>query len=300
MKNRTKIIIAILALSSGLGFAQQESLITQYWDHLNFFNPAATGVGGSKATFTMREQWSQIAESPVTQMVSFGTQSGNRVGLGFSIMGDKTFVESQTMVGVDFSYHLPMSEDLNLYLGLKASGNFYNINTSGLETYDVMSDPAINSINNFMPNVGMGAYLTYKSWYASLSAPKLLDTKRAKEKDGVVSAATDKTHFYAVVGYDLPLNSIGGLISNENMRLTPSVLLRYVAGAPASADMNAMLHLSQAIGFGATYRTSGAQAAIVQLTLKNLKLGYVYETSTTNGIADAGQTNEISLQYRFN
>ena len=43
-----------------------------------------------------------------------------------------------------------------------------------------------------------------------------------------------------------------------------------------------------------------AYTAIVQLTLKNLKLGYVYETSTTNGIADAGQTNEISLQYRFN
>ncbi len=300
MHNRTKIIITILVLTSGLGFAQQESLITQYWDHLNFFNPAATGVDGTKATFSMREQWSQIEESPQTQMVSFGTRSGNRVGLGFSIMGDRTFIESQTMVGVDFSYHLPFTDELNVYLGLKAGGNFYNINTSGLQTYDLMSDPAINSINNFLPNVGMGAYVTFKDWYLSLSAPKLLGTKRAKEKDGVVSSATDRTHFYAAVGYDWYVNSNGSLFGGDDLRVVPSMLLRYVGGAPAVLDINTMVHINKSIGFGGTYRTSGSTAGIVQLNLNNITVGYVYETSTTVGIANAGQTNELLLQYRFN
>ena len=49
----------------------------------------------------------------------------NNVGLGLSVVSDKVFIEQQTFAYVDFSYKLDM-ESTQLYLGLKAGGNFYN------------------------------------------------------------------------------------------------------------------------------------------------------------------------------
>jgi hypothetical protein len=45
-----------------------------------------------------------------------------------------------------------------LYFGIKAGGNSFNINTSGLEFYNVDVDPAFASISSFSPNVGVGAF----------------------------------------------------------------------------------------------------------------------------------------------
>src|SRR5690606_28447645 len=116
---------------------------------------------------------------PETKTVSFGTPLGKNVGIGISVVNDKTFVENQTVFGIDFSYHLKMNDATDLYLGIKAGGNFYDVNTTGLETYNIIEDPALGSISNFNPNIGAGVLLKHDKWYASLSVPKLLSTTRA-------------------------------------------------------------------------------------------------------------------------
>ena len=154
MKNFKKIVFSILILSySGISFAQQESLITIYKDQMNIVNPAFAGVNNeSNLSVGYRKQWIGVNNAPESQMFVFGTSLGKNLGMGLSVTNDKTFIEKQTFVGIDFSYKLKMDEQTDLYLGLKAGGSFYQVNTSGLNTFNGEGDPALISFSSFRPN----------------------------------------------------------------------------------------------------------------------------------------------------
>lgn len=295
MKSSKNLFIALLLISSSALFAQQESIFTFYRYQMNVVNPAYAGVDDKTViSSAIRNQWTGIQDAPETQAVSFGTPVGKNTGLGISMVRDKTFIEKQTFIGVDFSYKLKVTEATNLYLGIKAGGNFYNVNTEGLQTYNVMSDPALNSINNFSPNVGIGALIKYKDFFMSLSVPRMLNTQRAKNEDGFASVATDRPHVYWSSGYDIHLDD------REYLTLKPSFFLRYVNSAPVSMDFNTMLNVNDVVEFGGTYRTDKAYAGLINFKIsKKLILGYAYEMSTRAELARARNTSEFLLNFEF-
>lgn len=291
---RNSIIVALLLVSSTL-LGQQEGVITNYMYHMNFFNPAYVGVDGETlVTTSFRQQWTGVKDAPSAEAVSFGTPLGRNLGIGVSIYNSNTFVESQTFTGIDFSYRLQVSEATELYFGLKAGGNFYSVNTSGLETYNVMADPNISSISNFNPNVGAGVLLKAEKWYASLAIPRMLSTERADNENGLVTAAVARPHLYATAGYNLLLDPA------SNLLLKPSTMVRYVSGAPVSADINSMLSFDEDFEIGAMYRTDSAIAGLVNINIKKrFIVGYAYEVSTRKVLASARNTNEFLLRFLF-
>jgi type IX secretion system PorP/SprF family membrane protein len=293
MKTVKNILAGALLLFGSALFAQQESAFTMYRYHMNIVNPAYAGVDNETLIMgSIRSQWAGIEDAPETQAVSFGTTLGRNLGFGVSMVSDKTFIEKQTMLGVDFSYKLKISETTDLYLGIKAGGNFYDVNTSGLQTYLPQSDPSLSSINHFNPNVGVGALLKKQKYFVSLSVPKILNTERAKKDDAIVSVATDRPHVYLSGGYDFDLN--------QSLVLKPSTLLRYVNGAPISVDFNAMLQIQKNFEIGATYRTDKAFAGLVDFTIsKRMMIGYAYEVSTRVELASARNTNEFFVRFKF-
>jgi type IX secretion system PorP/SprF family membrane protein len=293
MKTVKNILAGALLLFSSALFAQQESVFTIYRYHMNIVNPAYVGVDNETLiTGSIRSQWTGIADAPESQAVSFGTAVGGNLGFGVSMVNDKTFIEKQTMFGIDISYKLKMSETADLYLGVKAGGNFYEVNTSGLQTYSPQSDPALSSIDNFNPNVGVGALLKNEKYFVSLSVPRLLNTERAKEKDAIVSVATDRPHVYLSGGYDFDLS--------QSFVLKPSVMLRYVNGAPVSVDFNSMLQIQKFFEIGATYRTDKAFAGLIDFTIsKRMMIGYAYEVSTRAELVSARDTSEFFVRFKF-
>lgn len=293
MKNLRKILATVLLVISSAVMAQQETAITLYRNHLNLINPAYAGVDGQTyLTSTLRKQWAGIAKAPETQAVSFGTIVGKNLGLGVTMINDQTFIERQNFVSIDFSYKLKFSESTDLYLGIKAGANFYNVNTSGLETYNVSSDPALAFISNFNPNVGVGGVLKSEKWYASLSIPRLLSTERVRNEEGYAMVATDRPHVYLSGGYDYKLNS--------EFTLKPSMLMRYVGGVPISIDLNTILAIGDYFEIGAMYRTDKAYALISTINIsKRFLFGFAYEMSTRPQMASARNTNEILLRFKF-
>lgn len=294
MKLLKKIFIALL-LTSSSAFAQQESIFAFYRHQMNIVNPAYVGVDDKTVLSTgVREQWTGIENAPETQTLAFGTSLGKNTGLGISMVSDKTFIEKQTFIGIDFSYKLKVSEKANLYLGIKGGGNFYNVNTGGLQTYNIMSDPSLNSISSFNPNVGVGGLLKYKDFFMSLSVPRLLNTERATTENGFASASTDRPHFYWSSGYDIHFDD------TNRFTLKPSFFLRYVNDAPISMDFNTMFNFSDIIELGATYRTDNTFAGLVNLKInKRLTLGYANETSSKTQLARAKNTSEFILSFEF-
>lgn len=285
---------SLLLFSSAL-FAQQESIITIYKDQMNIVNPAFAGVDNeTNLSIGFRKQWVGIENAPETKTLVFGTTLGKNLGIGISAVNDKTFIEKQTFVGVDFSYKLKMAPETDLYLGLKAGGNFYEVNTSGLGTFNPVNDPALVSYSSFKPNIGVGALLKKETYYFSLSIPRLLNSVRARNEDAQTFVATNRPHLYFSGGYEYDLETISELV------LKPSFLMRYVNSAPVSIDYNLSMSFLKAFEIGAVYRSNDAIGGIARINIsKNLLFGYAYEASTRSDLSSRMNTHEFLLKYKF-
>ena len=305
-KNIYNIITGALLLFSSALFSQQDGLFTEYRYNMNILNPAYAGVDNETIiASSIRKQWVSVQDAPESQAFTFGTNLKKNVGMGVTFVSDKTFIEKQVSIGIDFSYKVKLNEGVDMYLGLKAGGNVYDVNTNGLETYNFVSDASLVSIHHFNPNIGIGMLLKKGKFFYSLSIPKMLNTERVQAQRGIATVASDRPHIYMSCGYDYDLNAAKTYV------LKPSFLLRHVNGSPISFDINAMLTMHKHVEIGMTYRTDNAQntqgifpmntfAGIANFYLgKNLCVGYVYETAANQRLAAARNTNEFFMRYKF-
>ena len=279
-----------LVLVPLISFSQQESYYTLYRFNMNVINPAYAGALGKNVfAFTSRRQWSSMQDAPSTLAFSYSSERANNVGLGLSVVSDKVFIEQQTFAYADFSYKLDM-ESTQLYLGLKAGGNFYSADPRVLSTYSTSSDPAQQQLSRFNPNVGAGAYLRGELFWASFSIPRLFNVKR--ESDNLAVTAKDRVHSYLGGGADFAIGS--GLL------LKPSVLFRKVKGLPVTTDITTMLSWQSQFDLGVSYRTSSAFAILAVVSLGGFDIGYAYETPTVSSLSQLNlKTHEIVLRINL-
>ena len=272
--------------------AQQDPNYTLYGYSMNLINPAYAGTNESiDFVANIRSQWSNVKGAPETQSFIFGMPVGKNVGLGVSIISDKTFIEEQTAVALDFSYHLKLNEAYDLYFGIKAGLNSYNANTDGLVTYSVASDPSLTRLNGELyPNIGAGVYLKHNDYFLSLSVPKILSPDRLELENGIATVGIDKTHMYLSGGYNLPIS--------ESVILKPSALIRYVEASPLSIDVTAILEFNNYFDIGAAYRIEESISGLLMFKpSKTIQIGYAYETPFENSIRhiDNG-THEVLMR----
>ncbi|MDB2342820.1 type IX secretion system membrane protein PorP/SprF [Flavobacteriaceae bacterium] len=270
-------------------YGQQESYYTLYRYNMNVINPAYAGALGKNVfAFTSRRQWSSMQDAPSTLAFSYSSERENNVGLGLSVVSDKVFIEQQTFAYVDFSYKLDM-ESTQLYLGLKAGGNFYNADPRGLTTYSP-SDPAQQQLSRFNPNVGAGALLKGEFFWASFSIPRIFNIKR--ENDNLAVKAKDRVHSYLGGGADLAVG--GGFI------VKPSVMLRKVKGLPITTDFTGMLSWQNQFDIGISYRSSSAFSLLSVVSVGGFDIGYAYETPTVSSLSQLNlKTHEIILRINL-
>ncbi len=295
MKYLTYIITAITFLTVAYSFGQQDPNYMFYRYNMNVINPAYVGAEGyTQFTSNFRSQWVNVEGAPETQSFSLGFPLGKNVGLGASLVNDQTFVERQTGIYVDFSYRLQLTKTLNLFLGLKAGGETYDVNTDGLVTFGFVQDPLLNNVNSrFNPNFGLGAYLKHERYFVSLSSPKILSNDRIRGEDGVASSSANKLHMYLSGGYDLYLS--------DDVTLKPSVMMRFVSGGDFSMDITAPFLLYDRFEVGVNYRTDNALGGYALVAAADwIDIGYAYENSFESSIADNSRgTHEIFLRFNF-
>ncbi len=289
------LIYVTLMFAGNALFAQQESILTLYREQMNLVNPAYAGVDGqTDMAIGYRKQWVSVNDAPTVKTAMFGSNMGKNLGLGLTVVNNKVHIENETFVGVDFSYKLILNPGADLYLGLKAGGNFYDVNTSGLELYDTQSDVALNSRSTFNPNFGIGALLKTDKAYVSLSVPRLMNTERARLNDGKVAVATDRPHFYLSGGFDYDLENVSMMV------LKPSFMLREVSGAPISVDFNLGASFLDTFEIGIMYRPNTASGATARINIsKDLLFGYAYEINTGKELTSALTTHEFVLKYHL-
>ena len=295
MKSIYRILVLLGVFAITKVNAQQDPNFTMYIFNMNLINPAFAGANGSTDVgVNVRSQWSNVDGAPETQSFIFGTTMSKNIGLGLSVISDKTFIEKQTSIAVDFSYHLKLTESHNLYFGLKTGFNSYNANTEGLVTYGIPQDPNLTNLNGrFNPNFGVGVYLKHENYFLSLSIPKILSPDRLEENEGVATTGSDRKHIYLAGGYDFALS--------KGVMLKPSVLLRYVDASPLSVDLTALLVFNNHFDLGAAYRPNESMSGLVIFKVsKSMQIGYAYEVTQESSVRNMDNgTHEIMMSLKL-
>lgn len=276
--NKLQILLAAMAITATVS-AQQDPNYTFYRYNMNIYNPAFAGSSeAAEFSLGIRSQWAGIEGAPESQSAIFGMPVGKNVGLGASILNDRTFIEQQTWVAIDISYFIQLNDDHRLYFGIKGSANSYDANTDGLITYGVGQDGTLmNYESRFTPNVGAGAYLKHDRYFVSLSAPKLLTPDRLQERDGDAYLGADRMHAYLSGGYSF--------ILGKTLDLKTMGMFRYVDASPVSLELTGILDFGERFEFGASYRIDESISGLFLFNVSNgFNLGYAYETSIQNSI----------------
>lgn len=292
MKTKISTLFTFLAMMALGVHAQQDPNYTFYRYNMNLYNPAYAGSGeGAELTFGLRSQWASVQGAPESQSAIFGMPVGKNVGLGVSILNDRTFIEQQTWLAVDFSYRVQVNGSTDLFLGIKASANSYDANTQGLITYGLGQDAGLMGLESrFTPNVGAGAYLKGLRYFVSLSVPKLLTPERMQERNGSAFFGDDRMHAYLSGGYDLVLG--------KTLDLKTMALVRYEQSSPVSVELTGILDFGQKFELGTSYRYDESISGLFLFNVGNgFKIGYAYETaleSQIDGLDNA--THELFMR----
>jgi type IX secretion system PorP/SprF family membrane protein len=274
-------------------YSQEQNIFTRYRYHMNIINPACVGVDGQTLlTSSLRRQWTGVPNGPESQYLSFGTPISNNLAMGLSVENNSTFIEKQGFIGLDLSYKLQLSKSTDMYFGIKAVADFYEVNFSGLNTYNIVADPSIQSISRFSPNIGIGTLIKGEGWYTTFSVPRVFDLAKVKEKEGVALVYTDLPQMYIGAGMDFDIN--------DDIVLKPSLNWNYIQKSTSILNVTTMLNFNDKFEIGANYSTDDKYAALATIRVSNrLVFGYAYEMSTIAALARSKNTNEILLQFKF-
>lgn len=294
-------LILLIVMAPSLSWGQQDPMFSQYMFNGLAINPAYTGSRDAlSTTFIYRKQWVGLDGAPTTQTLSLHSPTRNRRNaFGFQLVNDKISYLGQTWLTFSYAYRIPLGENSHLHLGLQASIYNYRINWGQAELIDPNDIvPASYGNNLWLPNAGTGVWYYSDKFYAGASLPHLLINSLDSNRPGIsvlagnANSAFLRRHGFITAGYVFDLS--------QDVKFKPSVLLKYVHGAPLEADINAQFYLFDRLGFGGSYRTGDGMVAMVNYYFTpQLHAGYAFDYPFTPLRGYTSGSHEIMIGYDF-
>lgn len=295
-----KKILTLILFTIGISvcaLGQQDPMYSQYVFNGLIINPAYAGTRDVlSASILYRDQWANIPGAPKTGIFSVDAPLPNKnVGLGMTVEFDRIGISSHTAFNGIYSYRIKFANS-SLTFGLQAGVGFANSDyTSVHYSLGTQNDIAFqNNFHDVLPNIGFGAYYFTDRFYAGFSVPQIggyaiQNVLYHKTEDAHLDLAN---HYFINSGYLFDLT--------PDIKLKPSVLLKYVKGAPVEMDLNGIVWFYNLIAAGISYRSVASVDALFQLRLTpQISLGYAYEYATTKLNTYSSGSHEIMLQYFF-
>jgi type IX secretion system PorP/SprF family membrane protein len=293
MKELIKVIsVAMIGAIAMPAFGQQEPHFTQYSDNMLFVNPAYAGSSGVfNLTDIHREQWVGFDGRPVSTTLSAHTPlTRESIGVGLTMVSDKTGPIKQTMFYGDYSYTIKVNRSGGkLSFGIKAGMNVISVATSGLQTTDA-SDPNLiqNARNNINPNFGFGMYYHSPRFFIGGSSPKMIE----RSYDGISASNIERRHFFGIAGGVIPLN--------RDWKLRPTTLVKFTSNSPVSIDASVAGIYKEKLWLGAMYRLNAAFGVFTQFQITpQFKLGIATDFGTQAIRNYNYGTYEVLVSYDF-
>lgn len=278
--------------TAAISHAQQDAQFTQYMYNTINVNPAYAGSRGAMSIFGLhRTQWVGLDGAPVTNALSLNTPlNESNLGLGLSFINDRIGPTVENTISADISYTVQASENYKLSFGVKATGNFFNVDAGKLNSDPTVVDKSLVNYSKFSPNIGAGVYLHSDKSYIGISVPNFIETNRYNDNE--VAIFKERINYYLIAGHVFDLN--------YDIKFKPALLTKVVEGAPLQVDVSANFMLYEKFVIGAAYRWDAAVSALAGFQVTDgLFIGYGYDMDTTNLRNYNSGSHEIFLRYEL-
>lgn len=290
MKTTITTVVLLLLMASKCQ-AQQAPAFTQYYYNPLIVNSAYAGTNdGLNINFVSRDQWIGVAGRPKSRAFTIDSPFRSRkMAVGVSVMTDDIGPSHSTTIAADFAYRIYLTRGTRMAFGLKASHSSYVARLSGLKHTDPSDQNFSNDIRfNGMANFGFSTYVWNERFYGGLSVPRIVQN----DVDGTTDylQGREKRHYYAYGGYVHHVNS--------QFIFKPTLMIRYVWGAPVGVELSPNLLINEKIWVGMNYRLRESLGLTTTFHIsEEFRVGYSYDF-IMNGLAPyTGGSHEFMIGY---
>jgi type IX secretion system PorP/SprF family membrane protein len=292
MKKKKIFSLMILLLEGISSWAQQDPMYNQYLFNSYTINAAESGARNySTASILYRWQWIGMEGAPNTASVGLETIIGKGWGVGFNFIDDRIGPTTNQTINLSGAYHLNLSHELTMSVGLNFVGNMQKLNLANLQNISDPNDPlfSANFSSGFNPNAGGGILLYTERTFVGASLPRFVEYKITNSN---TISLDQLRHVFIYGGHVFDIS--------PQVQLKPSTLIKFVEGAPLQFDVNAVVSLSNIIDVGASYRSGDGMGLLLGMTIwDRFVLNYSYEIPFTKIRYASIQTHEVGIRYKF-
>lgn len=307
--------------------AQQRPQYTQYVFNNFLLNPALSGIENyTDVKAGYRSQWQGLQGAPVTSYLTVNAPLGSgylqgdatemptaggedpssrsylqsyeaapaHSGIGFMIVSDKAGEISQTNIDATYAYHIGLTSNLNLALGVAAGVSRSALNVAGVTTA-TPDDPAIDAGNTgiWSPDLGIGVWAYSALYYVGASVQQLLPQKLYFNSTDAAEQSKSVPQLFFTAGYKLFLS--------DDVTLLPSFLIKEIKPVPLTYDVNLKLSFRDRFWIGGSYRHGDSFGALAGFNISSLiSVGYSYDVTTSELNTVSNGTHEIVLGILLN
>ena len=328
MKRKAFGFLLIIFGLSGAALAQQRPHYTQYILNNYIINPAVAGIENyTDIKLSHRLQWVGLDGAPVTTYLTIHgplrksdvdrenpttvgpsnenprgqaywqsyTKAEPHHGIGFTMINDRTGPLNRFAAYGTYAYHLGISEQTSLSVGLSAGVQNLTLNTSKLDfgAANPVDQAVAGSgyLNRLRPDVNAGVWVYSANYFLGLSAQNVIPSKLRFAEDTVrLTDGKIIPHLFFQAGYRLFLN--------DDFSLLPSMVVRYINPLPIGVDLNAKVQYRDLLWVGASYRHKDGFSGLLGLNINStFNIGYAHDFTTSRINTVSRGTHEIVIGF---
>jgi len=318
-----KLIASVICIGvATLVQAQQAPQFTQFMQAGNLLNPAFTGISrNADVKIGYRKQWAGLTGAPSTFFASGSTllglaeptislpvrgrlssqfktekpevKDGLKHGVGGFLLVDKAGPASRNLAGFTYAANMPLNEKFKGSFGAGLMFSQTSLNRGELNI-SPERDPGIGTgINSAVrPNFSLGFMVYSDNLFLGYSGNYLLRNKIYSLSDNSTLVAKENIHHYGFLGYRKEFGSQWAFV--------PSIMFKYVQGAPVGLDLNCRFNYGSKAWFGAAFRPQDAFSGFAGIHISDLlSLAYSYDYNYSQLNAFNNGSHEIILGMRL-
>lgn len=295
-KNQTLTIVfgVILAfIASNNALAQYRPQYSQYMFNGLSINPAYAGAEEDLSlTFINRSQWVNVEGAPTTQTFTGHTLVKDKnLGIGANVLYDQIGIHKSLIAQLNTSYHIAVSENAYLSMGISAGVNNRRSDYNSLYT-STQNDPKITQSDLSGTSLDFGAGIYYRSprLHIGFSVPNL-SANNVSYYDSLEIDYSDPNYY---------LFSRYRFVVNKYVDIEPGMLLKFIPEVPVSYDLYTNFIFYNVLTLGTSYRKDESLDLLckIQLTTE-LQIGYAYDHVIGQVSTLSNSSHEFMINYTF-
>ena len=275
--------------------AQQDPMVSQYMFNGLYLNPAYAGSHDYwSSTLSYRNQWVGMDGAPETAIAAVdGRIADKNMGLGLILLHDKIGVTRQNTAIINYSYQIKTGAKSKLALGINAGVSQFSAKLTDLTVWDPDKVFQNDLTSQLLPRFGVGVYHYGKNHYVGLSIPTLFAYQKDMNFNFDLSRSSFlRRHYLLTAGYVFE--------TSKDIKIKPSILMKYVQNAPLQADFNLSTVYKDMYWIGVSYRTNDALAIILEYqTNSYFRIGYAYDVTLSKLRNYSSGSHEIMIGIDF-